>query len=494
VNAQIRNFARPSAARRRATMILPLAAAASALFLPGQAAQAAGCTGTQLTPGANVASIINAAPSGRTFCFAPGVYRVTTTIKPQSGVSLIGAPGAVLSGAKPVTGWTRSGAQWVASGQTQGPNLNAGAPGAGLQYPQARYDDNVFQDGAQLWKAGVKVGGQVIGKAASAIGAREYFFDYDADKIYLGSDPTGHTIEAAVAPTLIESARASGVTVAGLTVQMSTDRGVSAMGSGWTVRDNVVRLNATTGVSALDNSKVLNNTIDHNGVYGITGNGANITVDGNDVSFNDNSRLEMTNGKCNNNGGSKWVNTTNLAVTNNNFHDNYCNGIWLDINTYNSLVAGNRSVNNKGHGIVHEISYKATIRNNEVSGNGGWGIVNRDSPDDVISANSLTGNAQGGIILLQSPRSDHPSSYGPHVIKNTDVFGNTVRMAGTGVTFGAVDTAGGKALFSSGNRFHGNTYYLSSLSGRVFRWGGSGLDSQGWKSAGQDGDGKFLLG
>lgn len=56
------------------------------------------CTGTALTPASNVQAAINNASPGTTFCFAPGVYRVSSLI-PKSGDVLDGGNrAAVLAG------------------------------------------------------------------------------------------------------------------------------------------------------------------------------------------------------------------------------------------------------------------------------------------------------------------------------------------------------------------------------------------------------------
>ncbi len=58
------------------------------------------CTGTVLTPASNIQAAINSAPSGTTFCFGRGIYRVSSLI-PKSGDVLDGGHwGAVLFGGK----------------------------------------------------------------------------------------------------------------------------------------------------------------------------------------------------------------------------------------------------------------------------------------------------------------------------------------------------------------------------------------------------------
>jgi hypothetical protein len=56
----------------------------------------AACSGTQLSPGADVKAAVANAPGGTTFCLAPGVYN-TSEVNPKDGDSLVG-PGAILDG------------------------------------------------------------------------------------------------------------------------------------------------------------------------------------------------------------------------------------------------------------------------------------------------------------------------------------------------------------------------------------------------------------
>jgi hypothetical protein len=342
-----------------------------------------------------------------------------------------------------------------------------------------------------LWKVGVKTGGRVIGEPASSVGAGEYFLDYDADKVYLGSDPTGHRVDAAVVTDVFRS-EAVNVRISGLTVEMAAGIGIRALG-GWTLEGNDVRVNAQKGIVANDGTRVVGNSIHHNGAYGITGSGSGVVVENNDVSFNNISRLDTVQGTCNANGGSKFYHTVGAVIRNNNFHDNLCNGIWLDINNYDAIVEGNRVLDNRGHGISFEISYKALIRNNVVEGNDGWGVLVRDSPDVQIEGNTIGANVNGPVMLFNKGRTDHSSSYGPHVTKNVSVSGNKMTVPnGKGVKLGAVDTAGGSMLRSN-IRFFDNAYTVGSATARSFKWNGQGLTYLQWKAAGLDTRGTFTV-
>ena len=74
------------------------------------------CSGVVIKPSDDAQSIINAKPAGTTFCFAAGVHRIAQTLRPKADQVLASADRAVLSGSVPLTGWAKSGANWVVRG------------------------------------------------------------------------------------------------------------------------------------------------------------------------------------------------------------------------------------------------------------------------------------------------------------------------------------------------------------------------------------------
>ncbi len=445
-----------------------------------------------LHPGDRVAAIVARRRPGTTFVFGRGVYRLVRTVRPRTGDRLLGRPGATLSGGRPVKGWHRRGRVWVAGGQTQRPHLNHGAPGQTLRYPQARYDDDLFFGTRPLWKIGVRIHGHVIGEPRSRLRPGTYFLDYDRNRVWVGSNPHHHRPRMAWAPTLIESTAAK-VTVSGLVLQLSAERGVSALGRGWHVSGNTVRLNGGIGIVTSGRALVERNVVLRNGVYGITGHGVDITVRDNTVAENDVARVDPASG-CNDAGGSKWVKTRRLHVTGNLFEHNYCNGIWLDIENRDSVVSGNRSIANVGSGIVHEISGRAEIRGNVVRRNGGFGILVRSSRGDDVSANTVTGNARGAIVVYGSRRSDHTRDGHVHLARNVSVHGNVMTLSRAAMRVGILGDGSDPGVFdAASNHFDHNTYQLPFAAARVFEFRRA-LDLAAWRAAGEDAHSTFTWG
>src|SRR5688572_14234981 len=77
------------------------------------------CAGVHIKPGTNIQAKIDAHPEKTTFCINKGVHRLVAPLLPKSGDRFIGQGRAILSGARVLRSFTRSGSYWLATGQTQ---------------------------------------------------------------------------------------------------------------------------------------------------------------------------------------------------------------------------------------------------------------------------------------------------------------------------------------------------------------------------------------
>ena len=334
---------------------------------------AATCDGVPITPVDNVQAIIDAHPIKTTYCLAAGTYRVKRPIVPQRNDTLIGEPGTVIDGARPVTGWKPKGAVWTVGGRRQGPTLSiAGWGRDALVYPQSPYADDILVDGKPLFKVGVLLDGVVIGAGPETVGPGQYFIDYDADKITMGTNPAGHEVEQSYSPGGI-FARAEGITIDGLTIQGTQRIGIRAFGTGWTILNSTVRANHIMGIDIKGLTQVVGNTIEANGELGITGQGDANVVDQNQIVDNDQARFGSVQGGCDGAGGAKFVKSTQMTVTNNLFADNWCTGLWIDSNSYQVTAGNNQSLRNRADGIRVEVSYFVNVHDNEVRDNAAAG-------------------------------------------------------------------------------------------------------------------------
>ncbi len=412
-----------------------------------------------ISPGASIQTAVAASPSPSSFLIKAGVHRLQS-ISPRTGDTFMGEPGTVLSGARLLTTFTRSGALWVAGGQTQQGTVHGICE---VGYEGCSFPEELFINDALLT--------HVTTLAAVVPGA--WFFDYAADTIYFADDPTGKTVEASITA---EAFRPTGnnVTVNGLIVEKYASGAqygpINAENvSGWTVSNNEVRWNHGGGIRVGPNSRILTNHVHHNSQLGIGGVGDDVLVDGNEIDHNNTAHFEIEWEA----GGTKFTNTDRLIV----------------INTIHTLYDTNRVEDNFWAGILHEISFDAVISNNTVRRNGfgkpvwAWaaGILVSASTNVEVYGNTLEDNA-GGITGAEQNRPDSPSPFGPHIVTNLYVHDNMIRQS-LGWTGVACDN-GDATIYTAarGNRFLRNMYTGSPR----FTWNNVGdMTQTQWQAVGQ---------
>lgn len=425
----------------------------------------------EVPAGVDVFAFMQGFAGGTTYCFpAPRLYRITRPLVPKSGDVWTG--GGTLSGARLLTGLTFDGTRWSVGGQT----AEAQAHGGCLPtHPRCNRAEELFIDDVR----------QTHVASLTAVAAGTWFFDYAADRVYLGTDPTGKRVELSVTPAAT-AGTAQLVTIHGVTIekfaspaQAGAIHGIGT--AGWIVRDNVIRLNHGIGLRVGPGMQALRNLIVDNGQLGIGGSGDNIVVEGNEWARNNAARFDFIWEA----GGSKFTYTRNLIVRGNYIHHNHGPGLWTDIDNTGVLFEGNRVEDNWQMGILHEISFAAVIRRNVVSRNGhgftswawGAGIVVSSSSNTEVSENTVEGNA-GGIVGVQQAR-------GSYLLTNLLVRGNTVRYT-QGYSGVVTDVAADTTVFSSrNNRFEGNVYQVTCTAGR-FTWQNGPRMWVDWQAFGHD--------
>lgn len=167
--------------------------------------------------------------------------------------------------------------------------------------------------------------------------------------------------------------RAANVTVEYLTIQnfvpSNSESTVNhSAGHGWKVQYNTIRNNRGAGVNIGTDNVVRYNCLTRNGQYGFKSYKAagpsNVTVDHNEISYNNTDDWEAKKPNCGCTGGGKFWSVTGATVTNNYVHHNYGPGLWADTNDVGFLIEGNYIYENDGVGIFYEISYNALIQHN----------------------------------------------------------------------------------------------------------------------------------
>ena len=446
-----------------------------------------------IEPGQDIQAIVSAQPDGAAFLLKAGVHRLQT-ISPKSGQIFAGETGAILSGARLLTLFSRAGSAWVASEQTQ-QGAPAGTEADGIcraGSPQCGHPEDLFINDVPL---------QAV-SSVSAGGPGKWYFDYTADQIYFWDDPAGKTVETSVMANAFVG-NASDVTIRGLIVEKyatPTFEGAVRLGpewgAGWIIEDSEVRWNHFAGIRNNPHSIARRNNVHHNGGFGFVGAGDNVLVEGNQISYNNYAGYNPFWGA----GGSKWVYTKHLVVRGNFSHHNLGVGLWTDINNIDTLYEDNVVEDNERGGIFHEISYEATIRNNTLRRNGtgkafpywttGAGIEIVSSRNVEVYGNRLEDNWQG-ITGLEEHRGI--GNDGPYALTGLNVHDNIVTSRvtdqGAGRT-GVVDSEGTGIVAEANNRFQQNTYQLGT-NAHYFVWAGADRTQAEWQGFGQDETGTF---
>ncbi|HET9607199.1 MAG TPA: right-handed parallel beta-helix repeat-containing protein [Nitrospira sp.] len=454
---------------------------------PARVGGASGCEGIRLEPGSDPQAQLQSQPEGETFCFSSGVYRLARPLTPKDRQRLVGEPGAILSGAQVVTGWTQIDGAWRATGYLPSDPFVHGECMDG--YRGCGYAEAVFYDNRQLWRVDTQ----------DELAPNRFFEDYDANAIWIADDPSERTVEVARTETALIG-ESKDVLVEGLIIEKFANpaqRGaVQAQGPGWRIQNNDVRLNHGHGVyTDSTGGEIVGNRLHHNGQLGLGGDGDYVAVTSNEIDHNNTAGFDILWEA----GGMKWFNSTGLKVSHNNVHHNTGPGLWTDINNIHTTYERNNVYNNTNHGIYHELSYHAIIRNNRIvynegaeplSGWGDAGIRVSASRDVEVYGNVLIGNTNA-IMLIQQRRNDSPSEYGPHELDNIIIRDNDITM--TDNLTGMVNDNGDDSLYRRNIRFSNNTYRLANEDGRYFAWAGDNVTRTTWTQAiGHDRTGKFL--
>lgn len=431
-----------------------------------------------LDPSMNIASMVNAAATGATFYFQPGIYRGASII-PKTGQTFIGALGAVLNGSTVIPSWAASGALWVASNQTQ----------RGTPHPNAWFLTGVLNRPESLFLDGMPLKA-VASQAAVVPGT--FFFDLVASKIYIADNPAGHTLEATT-KTYAFTGTAANVTIQNLVIEkympMIQHGPIDGSGLAWIVQNNEIRWNYAAGASLWTGGTASANYIHDNGQLGIGGQGT-VTVIGNEIARNGAwSGIDPTWEA----GGFKASGTAATVSRLNYIHDNIGSGIWGDIAASNWTIANNLLVGNSINGIAYEISSGAKIQNNTLIGNGwgdtrfwGWGggIQIQNSQGCTVNGNriDMTGsNGKAGIILIQQNRTDGTGA--ANTTGNT-MSGNTIVCRDASGTNGGWSVDNPASITGGGNVWSGNSYYMTDGSAR-FSWPGQ-MAFAGFKAAAKE--------
>src|SRR5690606_35317448 len=148
------------------------AKASASITIEGTASAAPVGPSTSIYPGDDIQAKVRSHGPGTVFTIKPGIHRLQR-IQPRDGQQFIGEPGAILNGARLLTGFSRQNGYWVLSVQ----GVEESTHGQCLAtHPRCKYSEEIYLDDVRLHHAA----------SLAEVGPGKWYFDYGAGRIYLG--------------------------------------------------------------------------------------------------------------------------------------------------------------------------------------------------------------------------------------------------------------------------------------------------------------------
>ena len=323
--------------------------------------------GTLAAPFATLGHAVSVAKAGATIVLRAGTYREALgVLRRKVTIQAYPHEQVWLSGSVVVSDWAQDltdrpdGGVWEHTGWTTQFCQTVDPRAIDPNYPNAGLPDMVF------------VNGQPLAQVASlaAVGPGTFFVDYTQQAIYIGDDPTvaGTTVEASTQTYAMQfNAGASGSSLLGIGVeQYASDWNFSPIpamvitngATNVTFDRDVFAYSASRGLTLYGaNSVVTNSVFIDNGYTGLHGNKAdNVDVENNYVAGNNFEHFWAGFSPAASASGIKFTSTANTMIRNNIVQDNYANGIWFDVSSYNPTIVDNLTRGNDRNGIYVEIT------------------------------------------------------------------------------------------------------------------------------------------
>ena len=383
----------------------------NALFVAPSGSDSA--AGTSAAPLHTLGAAVAKAAAGGTIVLRAGTYRESLgivskrlTIQPYPHEQVW------LKGSQVVSSWQSQGSTWVASNWTAQFCQTCADPSViDPAYPNAGLPDQVFLDGVPQ--------SQVISAAAVTPGT--FYVDYQAATLTIGSNPSGHVIEASTQDSLVDLVTtAAGSIIRGVGISQYAPTWDTSVVSAAVIVDaanvllenDVVTQSAARGVAIFKPGVVLRSTnVSVNGYTGVIGNAAdNLIVQSCAISDNNTEHFSIAANSLAAAGGIKVTTSDHVLIEDSIVSGNIGNGIWADVSSYDIDVVRNLVQHSANHGISIELSGTGVVASNVVTDNAHFGIKLSGSTSIDVWNNTAANNGQSQIAVIEDPRTDTSSA------------------------------------------------------------------------------------
>jgi parallel beta-helix repeat protein len=333
---------------------------------------------------------------------------------------------------------------------------------------------------------------------ADPLGDGKWFFDYDANVIWVGQNPAyASKVEQCANESAFWSTAADIYLHDFVVEKYASKSQYGAVGSkspslwignDWICENLTARYNHGIGIRVHHGMQVLDCDCVYNGQMGIGGGGSGVLYQGGELAYNNTAGYDAHEA-----GGSKFAFTNGLVIRDVNCHHNkWLTGLWLDIDNINYTIEDCTVADNTDMGIMVEISYGGVIRRNKLLRNGagvaspnwynGAAINVFNSSDVEVYENYLVDNVCGVVGIAYY--TGFVGGLGPLDLKNLYVHDNYIHQTvkGSGVV-SLTDPAAWGAEWN--NRFENNHYRFTDA-GNHFAWAGGERNIAEWLAYGHD--------
>ena len=385
--------------------------------------------GSQASPYQTLKTAYANVSAGGTIVVQSGIYRQPELSVTKANITIQAAPHAEvwIKGSRMVSNWTASGPTWVASGWApqfcDSCTVNPDSTVEGL----AAYPEQLFINDQPVT--------QVATQAEVTPGT--FYVDQAEQAIYLGSDPTGQTVEVS------EYQRALTVTGAGFRLlginiaQYAPQQDFARSGQSGSVGPAMIYTSETAVGVVIENCLIVQSAADglltsgstgaviqsteflDNGANGLAGNKTNnFTIQNN--TFIHNNAAGFVTDTC-----GSYCTVSDVKITHSQtilFSQNFiantpATGFWcdegcIDTTIVNNFISGSgaRTAGSGSHGIFYEVSSQAIIAGNIVEGATNGGISVGGSDHLQIYNNTLSRNKRD-LRIYEDPRINGCNSY-----------------------------------------------------------------------------------
>jgi hypothetical protein len=422
--------------------------ASGAVFLATTGADAN--AGTQAAPFKTFTKAMNTVPTGGTIVVRGGQYRdwysnaAGTTYGIQNKTVTVQAyphEQVWFDGTDVVTGWTSDGAgHWYKDWNTPSfcqntyYNLKYDAQAANgpcthndmygdPNNPAAGDPQMAFVDGTYVHEV----------KTLAAATGNNFFYDWAAKRIYIATNPTGHTIELAARPVLLVMGGTNTVNVKILGIGVKryatneydnqTDGAITLYGTNVLVENSVFKQMAAKALYIDPRGSVARHNVFVNNGYNAIGSNGHATGDGatdglvienNYIGHNVSEKFGTNCSASCGQAGVKLGHMDGFTMRNNIVEFNNGHGLWCDLNCTNGIYVNNLVHNNLRGGIMYEVSYGGIIANNLIYNNsqgngirlasGGTKVYNNTVVNNGMSCPAGDWCGNGQIWVYDDPR------------------------------------------------------------------------------------------